>query len=204
MKARESTRNPQQMRSIKTREKILNGAYQLFCEKGYYATTTNEISRVAAVSIGSLYSYFKDKDTIFLEILDRYNQSFMKVHEDLSQDMANYRQNPKLWFEQFIEGMIEIHKASKELNRELKILSSSLPEVFKVMERQQEKVRQTTVSYLIIFKDMLRVRDLEAAAIVADNLISSIVDQVVFYENPIEDERIIKEGVDAVYRYLFG
>lgn len=204
MQSKENIRKPRQMRSIKTREKILDGAYQLFCEKGYYATTTNEIAKISDVSIGSLYSYFKDKDTLLLEILDRYNQSFMKVHEDLSLEMVNYRQNPKLWFERFIEGMIEIHRASRELNRELKILCHSHPEVASVMERQQEKVRQATFSYLVIFKDMLRVQDLEAAAIVADNLISSVVDQVVFRENPIGDERIIKEGVAAVYRYLFG
>jgi len=51
---------------------------------------------------------------------------------------------------------------------------------------------------------MLRVRDLEAASIVADNLMSSLVDQIVFQDNPIDESRIIREGVDAVYQYLIG
>ena len=72
MEAEKAVRKPRQKRSIETKEKIVSAAYQLFCEKGYYNTTTNEIAQVANVSIGSLYSYFKDKDTIFLEILERF------------------------------------------------------------------------------------------------------------------------------------
>lgn len=204
MVSKKIVREPRQTRSIQTKEKILNIANKLFCDKGYYATTTNEIAKVSGVSIGCLYFYFADKDTILLEILDRYNESFIKVHENLSLNMANYRSNPKLWFQRFIEGMIEIHKTSKELNQELQILCHTIPEVAVVMEKQQEKVRQITLGYLESFKDMLRVQDLDAASVVANNLISSTVDQIVFYENQIDDERIINAGVDAVYQFLIG
>lgn len=197
-------RKPRQPRSIRTKEKILEAAYHLFCEKGYYKTTTNEIAQVAGVSIGSLYSYFQDKGTILLEILDRYNDSFMKVHETISLDMEQYRTDPRTWFCRFIEGMIEAHRASKELNRELQLLRQSMPEVADVMMRQEEKVRQTAFHYLESYREMLRVDDTEAASIVASNLISSIVDQVVFHKNAISDERILHAGVDAVCRYLLG
>jgi AcrR family transcriptional regulator len=204
MESKKKIREPQQIRSIKTKEKILNAAYKLFCDKGFYKTTTNEIARVAEISIGSLYVYFRDKDTILLELLDRYNESFMKVHEDLDHNMKNYRHDPKLWLQQFIEDMIKIHKVSTELNQELQILCHTIPEVAAVMEKQQEKVQKITLDHLVCFKDMFRVKDLEAASIVAKNIISTTVDQVVFYENKINDERIINAGVDAVYQYLIG
>lgn len=204
MELNKETRQPKQTRSIKTKEKIRNVAYQLFCEKGYFKTTTNEIARVAEVSIGSLYFYYRDKDMILVEILDRYNDSFLKVHESLNLQLESYRINPRLWLTKFMEEMIKNHRDSKEFNKELKILSHSMPEVNAVMEKQQQTIRNMTLDYLKAFHDMLRVKDLEAASIVADNLISSLVDQIVFQDNPVDDSRIISEGVDAVYQYLIG
>jgi Transcriptional regulator len=81
----QQVRQPVQDRSINKREKILNAALELFCEVGYYKTTTNEIAKRAHVSIGSLYSYFADKDTIFFEVLDRYHHKFeLAKNEPLS------------------------------------------------------------------------------------------------------------------------
>ncbi len=202
MKSNQATRQPKQTRSIKTKEKIRNVAYQLFCEKGYFKTTTNEIAKVAEVSIGSLYFYYRDKDMILVEILDRYNESFLKVHESMNVQLESYRENPRLWITGFMEEMIKSHRASKEFNKELKILSHSMPEVSAVMEKQQETVRQMTLDYLKAFYDMLRVKDLEAASIVVVNIMSSLVDQIVFQDNPVDDSRIIKEGVDAIHQYL--
>lgn len=202
MKSNQATRQPKQTRSIKTKEKIRNMAYQLFCEKGYFKTTTNEIAKEAKVSIGSLYFYYRDKDMILVEILDRYNESFLKVHESMNIQLELYRENPRLWITGFMEEMIKSHRASKEFNKELKILSHSMPEVSAVMEKQQETVRLMTLDYLNAFYDMLRVKDLEAASVVVVNIMSSLVDQIVFQDNPVDDSRIIREGVDAIHQYL--
>jgi len=195
-------RKPKQVRSVKTKEKILDAAYQLFCSKGYYKTTTNEIAKVADVSIGSLYSYFKDKDTILLEILERYNNAFMKINEELSQDIELYRTDPKAWFRLLMEGMIEVHQISKELNQEMNILCYTMPEVAAVMEKQHEKTRQKVLASFYLYKEIIKVKDIEAAAIVVFNLVGSVVDQIVFCENTIDNERILQAGIDAVYKFL--
>lgn len=197
-------RQPRQSRSIRTKEKILNAAYSLFCQKGYYKTTTNEIARTANVSIGSLYSYFSDKDTILFEILDRYNKSFVQVHDDLNLGMIQYRKDPKMWFRRFIEGMVETHKHSKEFNQELQVLSHSIPAVADILEKQRENTLQRALTYLVKFQDILRVQDLEAAAIVTTNIIGSTVDQIVFSENQIENDRIMNAGIDAIFQFLIG
>jgi len=197
-----TVRSPKQARSLKTKEKVLDTAYQLFCKKGYYNTTTNEIAKVAGVSIGSLYSYFKDKDTIFLEILDRYNDSFFKVHSKMTENMDIYRTDKKAWLRQFIEGMIATHEISKELNREMKILCYTNPEVASIMEKQHEKSWQSVLNLFYLFKDDFKVTDFDASAIIIYNLINSIVDQIVFYENKIDNERILQAGIDAVFKFL--
>jgi AcrR family transcriptional regulator len=198
----DSVRQPKQKRSISTKEKILDAAYQLFCEKGYYKTTTNEIARVAGVSIGSLYSYFVDKDTIFLEILDRYHELFEAVLEKLAQDMDYSNFNMREWLRQFIDGMIRVHELSKELNQEITILGYSKPEVKAISQRHRKQSLQVAYTYLVNSKEYLRVTDIEAAALVSFNLISTVVDQIAFQNNEIERERLIEASLDALERYL--
>jgi AcrR family transcriptional regulator len=198
----ESIRQPKQKRSISTKEKILDAAYQLFCEKGYFKTTTNEIARVAGVSIGSLYSYFADKDTIFLEILDRYHETFMVVHDRLVQNMGYSNLDMRKWLRQFIDGMIQVHEISKELNQEIKILCYSKPEVKAITERHSEQSRQMAYDYLLASREYLRVTDIEAAAEVSYNLITDTVDQIVFGSGTFDRERLIEATLDALDRYL--
>jgi AcrR family transcriptional regulator len=197
-----SIRKPKQKRSINTKEKILDTAYKLFCEKGYYSTTTNEIARVADVSIGSLYSYFKDKDTIFLEILGRYSNAFMEIHEELSQTLESSSLNLREWMHQLIIKLIDMHVSTRELNQEINILCYTMPEVKAHIEKRREASRQLALNHLLRTKEVLRVTDIEAAAIVSFNLISSTVDQVAFESNLIEKERMINATLDALERYL--
>lgn len=64
-------RTPQQARSRRTREKILQAALACFEELGYDETTTAAIARRARIAVGTLYGYFADKRDILLEVLDR-------------------------------------------------------------------------------------------------------------------------------------
>ena len=64
-------RTPQQARSRRTREKILEAALTCFEEQGYDETTTAAIARRAHIAVGTLYGYFGDKRDILLEVLDR-------------------------------------------------------------------------------------------------------------------------------------
>jgi len=49
-----------------------SAALALFSHQGYRATSMREISEKAGVSTGNVYHHFKDKETIFLELLDVY------------------------------------------------------------------------------------------------------------------------------------
>ncbi|RQR64710.1 TetR/AcrR family transcriptional regulator [Burkholderia sp. Bp9125] len=57
-------KSPRQRRSANTVGLILETAGRLWAERGPRGYTTNEIARVAGISIGSLYQYFPNKDAI--------------------------------------------------------------------------------------------------------------------------------------------
>lgn len=57
-------KQPRQGRSKATVQAILDGCAHILAQQGYGALTTNEIARVAGVSIGSVYEYFPGKEAI--------------------------------------------------------------------------------------------------------------------------------------------
>lgn len=63
-------RTPQQARSRRTREAVLAAAVVCFEENGYEATSTAAIAARAGVAVGTVYSYFRDKRAILMELVD--------------------------------------------------------------------------------------------------------------------------------------
>jgi AcrR family transcriptional regulator len=68
----EMRRMPVQARGHRTVARILDAAAALFVEVGYDATTTTEIAKRAAVSIGSLYQFFPDKEAVLEALAVRH------------------------------------------------------------------------------------------------------------------------------------
>jgi AcrR family transcriptional regulator len=65
-------KQPKQTRSEQTRERILEAAAHVFAQYGYAAGTTNRIAADAGLSIGSLYQYFPNKDSILVALVRRH------------------------------------------------------------------------------------------------------------------------------------
>ena len=99
------TREPQQKRSIEKKNRIIKAGFELFCEKGYYATNTTEIADKAGVSTGTIYSYFKDKKDIYVVAFENFLNEHM---QPLIEDLAN---TPKpIDVRKFVEKCIEMFK----------------------------------------------------------------------------------------------
>jgi len=56
---------------MKTRDKIINIAIQLFNERGTKAITTNHIATAAGISPGNLYYHFRNKEDIIRAIFEQ-------------------------------------------------------------------------------------------------------------------------------------
>jgi len=61
------------------RERLLEVAAKLFPRKGYAATTTREIVAAAGVTKPVLYYYFRSKEGIYLELMQRAFKQFENV-----------------------------------------------------------------------------------------------------------------------------
>jgi AcrR family transcriptional regulator len=195
-------RQPKQPRSIGKKEKILDVSLSLFSEKGYYHTTTNEIARTAGVSIGTLYSYFENRDTILLEILGRFHERFGAATRKALADAELYKTDKKEWFRILITALIGEHERSAKLIRELNAIYYVNPQVAAILDEQRNQTREATLQYILQRSGDLKVTDPEAAAVVSYEIISAIVDRVALGNNSISRERIINAGIEAIYKFL--
>lgn len=209
MNDNKSVREPKQRRSMQKKQLVIDTARELFCKTGYYNTTTNEIAKAAGVSIGTLYSYFTDKERILLELLGQYNDYFYRSFEfiDTQENAMLFKENPHLWFRMLIENLIRVHEPQAAFHQELEVLYYSMPEVAAVMDAQTERVRLAALKIIKEYQEdpaakMIKAvcSDLEAASVIAVDFINALVDRVVFKEHPIGQERIIDAGAEAVYR----
>lgn len=105
-------RNPQQTRSIEKKNRIIKAGFELFCEQGYYATTTTHICQRAGISTGALYSYFNDKKDIFIaafkDFLEgEYFNNLLKSLDNLSEPF-----NIDLFLDRCIDVLTDIYKGS--------------------------------------------------------------------------------------------
>lgn len=67
----QAKKRPQQARAQATFDAIVEAGAQVLASAGYEAVTTNRVAEVAGVSIGSLYEYFPNKQSIIACALAR-------------------------------------------------------------------------------------------------------------------------------------
>lgn len=197
-----NVRAPQQKRSIDKKQRILDAAYAVFCSRGYYKTTTVDIAKAAGVSVGTLYSYFADKDDLFMEIFERYMEAFDAARERMLGPAAGEGGSYREVVRAIMLTLLEQHLASKELNREIDQLAYANRVIAARKEKQHAKIRKAIADFLRAHSGDLRVTDIDSAAMVVWQLTNGLVHCIAF-ETPRSDrERLLDAGVDALCAYL--
>jgi AcrR family transcriptional regulator len=197
-------RTPKQERSNLRKEKILETAYSLYSEIGYFNTTTNDIAKAANIQISSLYSYFKDKDAILLELLDKYNTDFLdnfNFDYFYQADITIIEEISNL-IKSILNILIKAHTDTIGFNKELQALYYYKPEVTKLIDNHEDKIRKTCLELLLASKNIITVSDFEATSIICVNLISSTVDTIVFNKTTFDSDRIIDGCIEAIIKYI--
>lgn len=55
-----------------TKEKIIEVALKVFGKKGFFKTTVDDIAKAAGFAKGTLYLYFKDKESLYIATIDQH------------------------------------------------------------------------------------------------------------------------------------
>jgi AcrR family transcriptional regulator len=90
----EPRKRPIQRRSQALVERVLDEATRIFDLDGYAASTTNRIAEAAGISIGSLYQYFPNKDSILVALAERHVSLASVELERLAQRLHDLQPEP--------------------------------------------------------------------------------------------------------------
>jgi AcrR family transcriptional regulator len=196
----EKIRTPQQVRGIETKKRIIDAAMRLFSQKGFHNTNSKEISTLAAVSIGSFYAYFQDKKQLFLEVLrDYYEQITTRIQlSDTFQETDIHK-----FLYSYISNTLRAHEFFPEFYREIIIMEYSDPVVKEIRNELEKQALDLTYNHLKIWQDQIRVKDLDVASFIIYTATKNIAHAVIFSKVDIKEDRLIRELVDMITRYLF-
>ena len=70
------------------RNEILDAADELFCQKGFDGTSTNDILEKVEIARGTLYYHFKSKESIMDALIDRYNVRLLGAAREIAVDKS--------------------------------------------------------------------------------------------------------------------
>ena len=92
------------------KKKIMESAWELFQEKGYTATTVNEIIQKAGTSKGGFYYYFHAKDELLNSLYHFFDREYKKYYQSMAQSLNHIMQiklrNQYVFY--FIEGNVKV------------------------------------------------------------------------------------------------
>ena len=195
-------RTPRQHRSIQTKERIMKAAFQLFSQKGIHGTNSKEIVEKAGVSIGSFYSYFKNKKTLLLEILEDFlDQVYLTIWKDMEHFTINELGRNEVKF--IIENVFKAYDIAPTFHSQTHALRYSDPDIQNVYNRERKR-EVTQIRYLLENnKHRMRVGDQHAAAIIIHNAVESVAHTAKFVGPKIDENRLINELADMIYNFLW-
>lgn len=92
-----------------SRSQLLDAAEEVFGRKGFYETTLKEVAELAEFSVGSVYSFFDNKEDLYRQIFIRRGEEFMatmrhtvsddepalaQLHRLVDLEVGYFRQHP--------------------------------------------------------------------------------------------------------------
>lgn len=199
-------REPIQKRSIEKKEKIIQAGFELICEKGYYNTNTAEIAKVAGVSTGIVYQYFKDKHDILIEGIRLYANSLfypmlLIANENIKTNIN--KENFSSILRDMINKFIKNHKISKTAHEEIIAMTHSDQEVAKIFHNSEMEMANKVTS--ILLENGFKSENLSEEVHVAIGMIDNLCHEIVYHKHKeLNYEKMIDIVVKTITNMLIS
>ncbi len=115
-------------------EQILQAAFQVVCDKGYYETKIDDVARRARVAKGTVYLYFKDKPDLYVGIVKWLIGQARAILHDVTDEPASAQEQLRMVFHRWTESILSRPGAVNL------VLPRAVKEKGDILARFQEKV----------------------------------------------------------------
>jgi TetR/AcrR family transcriptional repressor of nem operon len=92
---------------------VLEKALKLFWEKGYHATSIEDLVQNLGINRASLYDTFGDKHQLFLQVLEKYRQDYAEMVIKIIAEDRPIREK----LDNLLSGLIEANLEKTSLNK---------------------------------------------------------------------------------------
>lgn len=153
---RKPRKTPVQARAKVTWNVILDAAAQVLLRRGYEKATTDRIAERAGVSIGSIYEYFPNKESIFAALMLRWNEERWEV-------LSAFQDEEVVGLEASVRATVRARIAATLLNPRLNsALNLEVPHHVTADQAKAmfEEFLRLSVEKLSMYEDELREGDL--------------------------------------------
>ena len=174
-------REPIQKRSIEKKEKIIKAGFELICEKGYYNTNTAEIAKVAGVSTGIIYQYFKDKHDILVEGIKRYASDIFYPMLNVTSNIKIDKNNLDSVLRNMINAFVENHKLSQIAHEEIMAMTHSDKEIAEFFQ-ENEMVMTKNISKILV-DNGFDSKNLDEKVHISIHLIDDLCHEIVYHKH---------------------
>jgi AcrR family transcriptional regulator len=180
----------------------VEAAARVFEERGYAGATTNRIAERAGVSIGSLYQYFPNKESILVVLLEQHTQEVADAVETIRRHVAEESHDLIAVLRHFVDAMVELHAKNPRLQHVL-LEEAPRPPHLKVRLQELEQAAVGSTEVLLRANPQVRVEDHRTAAYLVVQSIEALTHGfVVDPPDELGRERFAAELVQLLVRYL--
>ncbi|MBR6273764.1 MAG: TetR/AcrR family transcriptional regulator [Lachnospiraceae bacterium] len=193
-------RIPKQQRSMEKKQRIKDAAIKLMSDRGYHNTSSNEIAKEADVSIGTFYSYFKDKKALYIELVaDIYSKVLEPVNLSSLPDDLSIEDTVRLYISYVFKG----HEYMTDFQREIASLSEQSEE-FRLIEMAHKKhLTQAFMAMMSTYSDIIKVKDPQTASYIILTTVEAVVHDTQFHNGGQNKKAVIDELTALIVNYLF-
>lgn len=108
---------PTQERSKQTVNTLITSCSQILREEGFFGVTTDKVAKLAGISIGSLYQFFGNKESVVSAVVQNALEKDMNLFSSKINDLRVLNPNEKK--EALLRLMIEIFENDMELKNKM-------------------------------------------------------------------------------------
>lgn len=195
-------KTPRQRRALETRARILDAARAVFAEHGYAAGTTNRIAEQAAISVGSLYQYFPNKDAILVELVQVHIDDGTREVLAALEAAPDGDGNLTTMVPSIVSALVAVHARDRRLHQVLFEESPRPPSLLRRLHEVEDAVVASIAERLRAANPELVDPDLVARITVTT--IESLVHRLVASDRPLDTDRFVAEVTLLVTGYLFA
>jgi AcrR family transcriptional regulator len=193
-------KQPQQDRSRVTVEAILEATTHILTAEGYEKANTNRIAKRAGISIGSLYQYFPNKESLMAALIEQHSNEMAELVET---KLNNLFDSPlEIVVPELIRAVIAAHTINPRLHQ---VLSEEIPRLGKLiqMEQAQARIAQILRSYLNRWSDSIEPQNLEMTVFILCRTVDALSHAAVIeYPDFVKDDRFEREVSNLLLSYL--